>query len=406
MKIIYFSQFYPPESIAAAFRAAENSSEWVKAGHQVAVFTGYPNYPTGKVFDGYTVRLLEKNYDGDVYVFRSKLIAKDNHSFYKRLINAGSFFFFGLVNILFHRKRIGKNYDVVLGSSGTIFTALLAWLYAVLIHSPFVFEIRDITYRQMIATGKKNSSMSVKAMKWLEWFLCRRAKQVVVVTEGFRQMLTDEGIPRQKISVVTNGVDISLENPKKDVDDKLVLSYFGTLGISQNIKDTFDYAKAICQQVDGAQYLIIGEGAQRESIEQGVKTGQYPFVELMHGMPQQELESFYEKTELSVVTLRKSPDFKFTLPSKLFQIMGRGIAVLFIGPEGEATDIIRKYDAGLTLCGTVDEDMAKLKEFFSKPDWKQQLHKKGENGAQAVREHYSRKKLAREYADILESLIS
>ena len=49
MKILYFSQFYKPESIAPSFRATENSKIWAEMGNEVTVFTGYPNYPTGKI---------------------------------------------------------------------------------------------------------------------------------------------------------------------------------------------------------------------------------------------------------------------------------------------------------------------------------------------------------------------
>lgn len=405
MKILLFSQSYLPEATAAAFRAAENAAKWTEQGHSVTVFTAYPNYPVGHIFGGYHPKLLLKEEFNGVTIFRNKLIPKDNKTFFNRIVNASSFFFFGLFNLVFNRKKLKGNYDVVIGTSGTVFAALLGWIYAFTSNISFVLEVRDITYRQLIATGRNEGSLSVRAMRGLELFLCKRAKKVIVVTNGFKDVFICDGISGEKIEVITNGVDLLPTAQMRTPGIPFVLSYFGTLGISQNIEDAFPYADFMSQKVELFQFLIIGEGAQRESIEQDVKTGRYPFIELLHGMPQQELESFYEKTELSVVTLRKSSDFKFTLPSKLFQIMGRGIAVLFIGPEGEAAQIVRKYDAGLTLCGTVEEDMARLKEFFSTPDWKQQLHRMGENGMQAVREHYSRKKLAKEYADILESLI-
>lgn len=40
MRILYFSQFYKPENIAASFRATEHSRIWVREGHDVTVFTG------------------------------------------------------------------------------------------------------------------------------------------------------------------------------------------------------------------------------------------------------------------------------------------------------------------------------------------------------------------------------
>lgn len=404
MKVLYFTQFYAPEATAGSFRATEQSRFWAKMGHQVTVFTGYPNYPTGQVFDGYQVKLLDEERMDGVRVLRSKLMARDSRSLMNRLANGMSFFFFGLVNLCVHARRIGNDHDVVLGTSGMVMTALLAWLHAAAHRLPFVLELRDVTYRQMMATGKSGRSWSVRAMKWLELFLCKRAQQVVVVTDGFKELLTGEGIPAEKIEVITNGVDIPETGVKRENQHALVLGYFGTLGISQSIVDTLAYARCIAECVDGFRYLIIGEGAQRERMEQALSTGTYSFVELMRGMPAEALEPYYQQTLLSVAKLKKSDDFRYTLPSKIFQIMGRGIAVLFIGPEGEAAELIRTYHAGLVLCGTIAEDMKSLQIFFNQPDWREQLIQMGANGRAAVQSHFQRSCLSKRYAALLEQV--
>ena len=403
MNILYFSQFYNPEPIAAAFRATDNAKHWVEEEHKVTVFTAFPNYPTGRVFYGYKVSMLNVKTINKIKVIRSKLIVKPNTSMFNRLENALSFFAFGLYNIISKKRKIGKNFDIVLGTSGTIFTGILAWIYTVLYKGKFVFEIRDITYKQLMATGRKADSLPVKGMRWLELFLCNRAAKVVVVTNGFKKILCADGIPEDKILVVTNGVDCKFSN--RTCTKWLTLSYFGTLGISQNIVGTFKYAKYLHNIIDDFNYLIIGEGAQKDDINQSIVDYKLNYITLLPGMSSEKLEPYYEDTEISIVTLNKSEDFKYTIPSKLFQIMGRGIAVLFIGPEGEASDIVRQYNAGIVLTGTEEEDFEALRKFFSEADWREQLKEMGSNGYKAVAEHYSRKVLAKKYLDIFEELL-
>ena len=400
MNILYFSNFYEPEQIAASFRASENARIWTKRGHSVTVFTGYPNYPTGRIFDGYDPKLLTVEQINGVRVLRSKVIAKPNTNMLRRIVSALSFFFFGIVNFIVHPRKIRGNYDVVLGTSGTIFAALLGWVYAFFTRKPFVFEIRDITYKQMIATGKSATGLGVRVMKFLELFLSRRAAKVVVVTNGFKKILVEDGIPAEKIAVITNGVDAT-PCCSESSNDKLVLSYFGTLGISQNITDTFPYAQKISELCDSFSYLIIGEGAQREQIEAAVRSGATPFIDIMRGMTARELEPYYAKSALSLIALKKSENFRYTIPSKLFQIMGRGIAVLFIGPDGEAAEIIRDNHCGIVLAGTQEEDMQVLTDFFTKEDWKNELARMGKNGAKTVQKHYTRTALAIEYEKLL-----
>lgn len=403
VKILYITQFFYPESIAPSFRAYDNARLWQEAGESITVFTAYPNYPTGKVFDGYKVRLCQEEVISNVKVLRSRICVSQNKSFLSRIFNMSSFLFFGLINFIFNSRKVGKDYDMVLGTSGTIFAALLAWIYAAFHRLPFIFEIRDITYRQLIATGKSSSGFSVKLMKKLELFLCCRAQRVVVVTNGFRDVLSSDGIDEKKISVITNGVEISPLTEQEVARDGVQLSYFGTLGISQKIDETFPYAAEIARAQGNFTYRIIGEGAQRGAIETLLSDGSYPYIELLHGMTPEKLEAYYTQTNLSVVTLVKSENFKYTLPSKMFQIMGRGIAVLFIGPDGEAADIVRKYHAGIVLCGTPEEDMQVLRDFFAQPDYEEQLAQMGRNGYEAVARCYDRKTLAADYLDLLQT---
>lgn len=404
MKLLYFSQFYLPEQIAAAFRASDNARLWSRRGHAVTVFTGYPNYPVGKIFDGYEPKLLTEEQDNGVRVLRSKIIAKPNTNMLRRIVNALSFFGFGLLNVLFNRKKIGKDYDVILGTSGTIFAALLGWTYAFFSRKPFVFEIRDITYRQMIATGKSADSFSVKIMRFLELFLAKQAETIVVVTHGFKDVLVSDGIRGDKIHVITNGVDVEKREKKQKNQDGLLLSYFGTLGISQNIMDTFPYADVIANLCSDFSYLIIGEGAQRQQIE-ATAAGMAPYLQIKRGMTVQELEPYYQESLLSLICLRKTENFRYTIPSKLFQIMGRGVAVLFIGPEGETAEIIRKNHAGIVLSGSQEEDFKVLRDFFSREDWKQELIRMGKNGAEAVQAFYTRTALAERYEKLLSDVI-
>ena len=61
MKILFFSDNFPPESNAPAIRTHEHLMEWVKAGHDVTVVTSAPNFPTGRVFTGYHNRLFQQD---------------------------------------------------------------------------------------------------------------------------------------------------------------------------------------------------------------------------------------------------------------------------------------------------------------------------------------------------------
>src|SRR6266568_200849 len=56
MKILYISQYFPPEMGAPAARVSELARYWVSAGHEVTVLTGFPNHPTGVLLPEYRSR--------------------------------------------------------------------------------------------------------------------------------------------------------------------------------------------------------------------------------------------------------------------------------------------------------------------------------------------------------------
>lgn len=399
-KILYVSQFYPPENIAGAFRAHEHAQKWSQDGHDVTIMTGWPNYPLGRIFDGYKPCLLEESFDGAVRLLRSKLIARPNTNLLGRIANGCSFLFFGAINVLFNGRKIGNDYDVVLASSGTIFAGYVGLLYAKTRRVPLVAEFRDLTFEQMMATGQTQASWKVRIMRVLELYFARSADRVVVLTEGFRKALAVCGVGVDKIDVVPNGADV--QSVDKVVSARGIrLGYFGTLGLSQNIAETLELA-ALIERVaaEPVRYTLIGEGAARHEVENALRSG-YPFAKLLHGMPPEQLERYYRECDLTFVSLQRSDSFRATIPSKIFQSFARGVPVLFVGPDGEAAEIIRDAGAGLVLCGSDEDNERALRVFFGDPDWRQRLAAMGECAQKMMQESYSREVLAERMLKVL-----
>ena len=321
MRILYFTQFFSPENIAGAFRARDHAVAWAEKGHDVTVFTGWPNYPAGKLFDGYAMeRLGEESVDG-VRVFRSQSKMQANTSFKKRIESGLSFVINGLRNTR-GDSPIGKDYDAVLATSGTVFAAWLGVRYAKKNRLPLVVEFRDLTYRQMAATGSSESCAKVKAMKACELSFCKAADKVVVLTEGFGRELALQGVPESKMAVVPNGADpVFCEH---DWTGALRLGYFGTMGISQDVVRTLDLAAGLAREGLLGSYDLVGEGASRGVVEEGIASGAYPFASLSRGVPMDELEPRYASAHMTVASLRRNASFAGTVPSKIFQSFARG----------------------------------------------------------------------------------
>lgn len=70
MRILFLTDNFPPEVNAPASRTYEHCKEWVRAGADVTVITCAPNFPQGKVYEGYKNKLYQKEIIDGIKVIR------------------------------------------------------------------------------------------------------------------------------------------------------------------------------------------------------------------------------------------------------------------------------------------------------------------------------------------------
>ena len=148
MRILYLTQFYPPEPGAASVRAKELAENWAAEGHRVTVLTGFPNYLAGRIFKGYKNGILRREKLDGYNLVRVCTVASPKGAVLRRVINQAAFFFFSFLGGL----RLGK-FDLVIVSSPPFVVGLAGWLIARLCRTRFVFEVRDLYPETAIALG-------------------------------------------------------------------------------------------------------------------------------------------------------------------------------------------------------------------------------------------------------------
>ncbi|MGH9567743.1 MAG: glycosyltransferase family 4 protein, partial [Candidatus Angelobacter sp.] len=125
MKILYISQYFPPEIGAPAARASELARHWAQEGNEVTVLTGFPNHPNGVVPVEYRSslhRLVAKEKFAGANVVRSWLLPFPNRKPYERMLNYSSFFVSAAITGMFLARP-----EVVIATSPQILVALAGW---------------------------------------------------------------------------------------------------------------------------------------------------------------------------------------------------------------------------------------------------------------------------------------
>ncbi len=350
MKILFLTENFPPETNAAATRVYERACYWVKDGHEVTVMTSAPNFPEGRLFQGYRNRWRQIEEIDGIRVVRVKTFIAPNRGVFLRTLDFLSFMATSFLFGLFEPKP-----DVIAATSPQFFAAVSGWLLAGRRRVPFVFELGDLWPASITAVGAINDSLLLRLIEKLELHLYRRAGAVVALTAAFKDNLTARGIPEEKIAVIPNGVDTWRYGPRdrdKDMarewglEDKFVVGYVGTHGMAHALTSVLDAAELLKHR-DDVRFLLAGAGAERDALIADAGRRGLETVVFMPAQPKEAMPRVWSLCDAALVHLKDDPLFAGVIPSKIFEAMASGLPVLLAAPEGEASRIIAETGSGL-----------------------------------------------------------
>lgn len=407
MRILYVSQYFPPEMGAPAARVYELSREWVRLGHDVTVLTAFAHHPTGvKVPRDWGVLTRRESMDG-VRLIRTYVYAAANKGTVKRMASYASFM---LSAATIGRLRVPQP-DVVVATSPQLLCAAAGWFLARTLRVPFVFEVRDLWPESILAVEALNEGTLIRTMKRLARFLYWHCDRIVTVGEGYRRGIHDRyGVPENAMDVVRNGIDTSLFVPgSRDNEvrksygwnDRFVIMYVGTHGMAHGLHHVLEAANALRDEPDKV-FAFVGEGAEKDNLKRQAARWQLPNVHFIDQQSKNRIPLFYATCDLGLVTLRDAPLFQEVLPSKIFEYLGMERAVL-LNVAGEARQVVEAAEAGIYVpSGNVPALIQAIRNMAGR---KEELEEMGRRGRRYVLEHFDRRILAKRYLEVLESVV-
>ena len=351
MRILFLTDNFPPETNAPATRTYEHCLKWINMGYQVTVITCFPNFPKGKVFEGYTNKLYQKeNIDG-ITVIRVWSYITANNGFMKRIIDYVSYAITSFLFGLFVKT------DLIIATSPQFFTAISGRMLSFFRRIPWVMEVRDLWPDSIAAVGSMNkSSRHFKVLKKIEHHLYLSASRIVVVTDSFKKyIITEHGIKPEKVGVFKNGVLVSnfKSSESNDVialkeslglENKIIISYIGTHGLAHGLNFILESISKISNP--DLHFLFIGDGAEKENLIKYSKTLHSKNFTFLESVTKSEIPLYIEISDYSLVNLKKSDEFKNVIPSKIFENIAMYKPIL-LGVEGESKKLIDDYEVGV-----------------------------------------------------------
>ncbi len=410
VKILYVSQYFPPEMGAPAARAAELSRHWARMGHEVTVLTGFPNHPTGIVPEEWRPRLRRLHFtetiDG-VRVVRTWLWPLPNRKAHERIRNYASFCLSAAVSGLALSKP-----DVIIATSPQLLCALAGWWLAFWNRVPFVFEVRDLWPESLAAVGAgSEGSLLHRTLGAIAGFLYRRADRIVVVSPAFKDHLMRYwNVPSPKISVVENGVETDLfradpaaaeVRKQLNLEGRFLICYIGTMGNAHGLETLVAAAEDLQTALPGAIFLLIGEGAEKQRIVDLASMRGLTNIQFLGQQTREQIPAYISAADLCLVMLKKTELFKTVIPTKLLEYMACERTVL-VAVDGQARKIVEEAGAGVFV--EPENSRALVKAIFDLAEDPERRRQMGSSGRQYIIDKFSREKTSQHYIAVLEGL--
>lgn len=401
MRILFLTQYFPPEMGAPQARLSEMALGLKARGHEVSVLTAIPNYPGGKVFDGYKGhRCLTENYNG-LSVMRTWISASNSIDVIPRLLSYLSF----VVSAMYYGSGLGRQ-DVIIVESPPLFLGIVGIYLARRLGAKMVFNVSDLWPDSAVELGVVRNPLLIGLARRLE----RKCYQQAALITGQSPTIVNTICSRalgKPVELITNGVDPEVFSPrlrseelrkKFGVERKFALVYAGLFGVAQGLGQILDAARKL-EKYEDVSFLLWGDGAEKNSLVTRIREEGIRNVRILPPVPKSEVPPLLASMDAAVVPLKTF--IRGALPSKIFESMASGLPLVFIG-GGDGATIISKAEAGLVVQPGDRQGLVEaVTKLYSDPELRRKM---SANGVATVLRCFSRDRITQHFDTLLHEI--
>ncbi len=346
MRILYLTQWFDPEPNILKGLAFVRALE--AAGHQVTVVTGFPNYPTGRLYPGYRMGWRRREVIEGVEVVRLPLYPSHDASSLRRSLTFLSFFLSALIYGLLRRRRYDLAYVYHPPITVGLAAALAGWVRGL----PFVLDVQDLWPDTIAATGMAGAGRLVGVLGAVCAFVHRRAAAVIVQSEGIRAALLARGVPAARLTTIRNWADLptletDFSRPSTEAEPAVfTLAYGGNLGRAQGLETVIEAAALLQARRRDIAIVLHGDGVEAEPLRAQATAAGVDIVRFAPRISPRAIIEVFARADALLMSLADDPLFRITIPSKtqFYLAMSRPIVAAV---AGEAAEILTRSGAGL-----------------------------------------------------------
>lgn len=393
MRTIFLTQWFDPEP--GVIRGLPLARWLRQRGYEIKVLTGFPNYPGGKVYPGYRIRLRQREQMDGIPILRVALYPSHDSSMVRRAANYASFALSAatLGTLLIGGADVGFVYH----PPGTV--GFPAIVLKALRRIPFVYHIADMWPESVVESGMvgKGSAKKLVGTALSMWcnFVYRQAAAITVLSPGFKNMLVQAGVPSEKIHIIYNWADEGAYRPlprdaalaeQLGFQGRFNVVYAGNMGPFQALENVIR-AALLLKNEPAIQIVMVGTGQKAAELKSLAQEAGAANVRFLEQRPYREMPMINSLADILLVHLKDLPLMGVTIPGKTQISLASGRPIL-MGVRGDAAELIRDAGAGLICEPENPSSMAQaIMEMYRMP--KPQLEEMGAKGRAYYMNHLS-----------------
>ncbi len=404
MKILYISQYFPPEAGATQSRALEMVRYLAGQGHEVTVLCNLPNHPSGIIAPGYRHRwqVVEK-WQG-VRVVRTWVFTRPR----KNLLVRAFFYLSFMISSFWAGWRMERHFDVVFATSPPPLTGVTGWLLSRMKGAAFVYEVRDLWREMACQLGALENPLWIWLGQHLDRFLYRRASRLICVTQGIQDALIRQGWG-EKTHLIRNGANTEPfsdcgQDVRKELgwNGKFVVLYAGVWGLAQGMENLCALAER-CLTDSRFQFVFAGTGPMAATVKRLQQERRLLNLMLLGEIPRDKMAGVISAADCGLVPLKDKPLFRGAVPTKMFDFWACRRPVV-VSVDGEARQILEESRAGIYVAPEDVAGMAAAIRYLCENP--HHCRAMGRAGRHYVKARFSRRRAAAQLEAVLLALVA
>ncbi len=385
--------------MALATRLAER-------GHDVAVLTAFPNYPLGRLYEGYRLSWRQWEHVNRIRILRVPLYTDHSSSGFKRILNYGSF----TASVMTIGLMLIDRVDVIFVYSPPMTLGLAAGLFKFLHQAPILLDVVDLWPDAIRGSGMVSSFSLTKISEWIAQGAYSLADRILVPTDGYASCLQSAGISKRKMLVMPPWADADLyqatERNRKfgktyELEGKFCVIHAGNIGPFQDISNVLAAAEKV-RHIDRFRVVFVGGGRDLETMKKEKEGRRLDNVIFAGSYPVEEMPGILAWGNALLVSLRSDPYMSINLPSKMATYMAVGRPIIACA-EGETSRLVTEHRLGF-CCSPVDP-AALAEAFVQSMDLPEEESRRMGNRSRALFEQsYAKDVIVEKYVSLLEEM--